>query len=99
MTSSYFTGFAIADYYNELNGKGFKESKKWIKAHEGYASAVGSIGHVFLMIPIVGIVFSPVISTVAAGLAYQSVLEKEGGFYFEKTKLAIVRKKHALKYS
>lgn len=77
MTSSYYTGFAIADYYNELNGISYKESKKWIKSHQGYASAIGSIGSLLLMIPVVGIVFSPVISTVAAGLSYQKLIEED----------------------
>lgn len=77
MTSSYYSGFAIADYYNELNGVPYKASKKWIKSHQGYASAIGSIGSLLLMIPIVGIVFSPVISTVAAGLSYKKILEEK----------------------
>jgi uncharacterized protein involved in cysteine biosynthesis len=96
MTSSYYTGFAIGDYYNELNGIRYKDSKKWIKAHEGYASAVGSIGNVLLLIPIVGIIFSPVISTVAAGLAYQKILEEENGFVFDKKQLKLLRKRPQL---
>ncbi|MDH5474301.1 MAG: EI24 domain-containing protein [Cyclobacteriaceae bacterium] len=73
---SYFYGFAMIDYRNEYKGINAKESRRLIKHHRGIAFGNGVMFNITLLIPFVGVMFTPVIAVIAAGLAINVVDEQ-----------------------
>lgn len=73
---SYYAGFGNMDYTLEryLN---YSESKKFVKKHKGIAVGNGAVFTVMLFIPIVGIMLTLPISTVAATINTVEKLELE----------------------
>jgi len=61
----YFTGFGNMDYTLEryLN---YADTKKFVRQHHGLAVGNGFVFHLFLMIPLVGMVLALPLSTIAA---------------------------------
>lgn len=62
---AYFAGFGNMDYTLERHF-GYRESVKFVKAHRGFATGNGIIFMLFLLIPIVGIIFVLPLSVTAA---------------------------------
>ncbi|AFM13371.1 EI24 domain-containing protein [Turneriella parva] len=64
-TSSYFVGRSYFDYVFEMLGKP-REFGEMAKGYRAISVGVGMFSHVFLFVPIVGAVFTPILCVVAA---------------------------------
>lgn len=73
---AYFQGFSMMDYRNEYHRLSVVESMKYIKEHKGIAIGNGTVFQLFLLVPIIGTIFAPVFSIVAAALTIYKVEEK-----------------------
>ena len=62
----YYLGFAILDNYNEQFDLSISESAKYAQNFVGVSLALGLLLNVLLYIPLVGAVFAPLLSAVAA---------------------------------
>lgn len=72
---SYFMGYSMADYRNEYYGINSKESRKLIHNYFGLVLGNGLFFNLFLLVPLVGILFAPPIALIASGLSI-NYLEK-----------------------
>jgi len=72
---SYFMGYSMADYRNEYYGINSRESRKQINNHFGLVIGNGFFFNIFLLIPVLGVLFAPVFALVASGLSI-NYLEK-----------------------
>jgi CysZ protein len=66
---SWFVGYAFADYRNEYFGLNKRESRKLIRSYAGLVLGNGAFFNLFLLIPIVGVLFAPVFALVSSGLS------------------------------
>jgi CysZ protein len=67
----YFYGYALMDYTNERQKLNITQSNQSIKNRSGIAVANGMIFELIFIIPILGFVIAPILSTVAATIAMQ----------------------------
>lgn len=74
---SYYAGFGNMDYTMERYF-GYKESIQFVKRHKGTAVGNGFIFSLMLFIPLIGIMLTLPISTVASTVETLKKLEKEG---------------------
>ena len=73
---AYFQGFSMIDYRNEYHRLTVAESREFINSHKGLVIGNGAVFQIFLLIPIIGTIFAPVFSIVAAALAIEKLDEK-----------------------
>ncbi len=66
---SFFVGYSFMDYRNEHFGMSKKESHKLIMKYPGLVIGNGLFFNIFLLIPIIGVLFAPVFGLVASGLS------------------------------
>lgn len=69
LLESYFVGYSFMDYRNEHFGMSKKESRKLIMKYPGLVIGNGFFFNIFLLIPIIGVLFAPVFGLVASGLS------------------------------
>jgi CysZ protein len=67
----YFYGYALMDYTNERHKLNVMQSNQSITKRKGVAVANGMIFELIFLVPILGFVIAPIISTVAATIAMQ----------------------------
>lgn len=73
LVSAYFYGFSSIDFINERYRLSVSESVKYVKRHRALSVANGMFFHLWMYIPVLGIVFGPVTCTVAASLAVHKI--------------------------
>jgi CysZ protein len=70
----YFYGFSMIDYSNEREKLNIRESVKFVRKNRGMAVANGMVFYfVFFFIPVVGFIFTPAYSVIAATIAVDKV--------------------------
>ncbi|MDF2437087.1 MAG: hypothetical protein K0Q95_1463 [Bacteroidota bacterium] len=62
----YFYGFAMIDYTNERYNLNVKASTTFVRKHKGLAVGNGFVFSVIFAIPFAGVIFAPILATVAA---------------------------------
>ncbi len=65
LVQAYYAGFGNTDYYLERH-MGLRESAQQMKRNKGLAIGNGSIYLGLLLIPVLGVVFGPVLATISA---------------------------------
>ncbi len=65
LVQAYYAGFGNTDYYLERH-MGLRESARTVKQNKGLALGNGSIYLGLLLIPVVGVIFGPVLATISA---------------------------------
>lgn len=75
LVSAYFLGFSMLDYSLELKRLDAKSSINYIKKHKSLATGIGSVFQLMFLVPIIGWMFAPTYSAVAAYFAVEE-LEK-----------------------
>ena len=73
IVESYYFGFAMLDYRNEFMSLSAKESRLLINRHKGLVLGIGALFNLMLFIPFLGVLLAPVLSVVAAGLAFNEI--------------------------
>ncbi|MCC5946506.1 MAG: EI24 domain-containing protein [Bernardetiaceae bacterium] len=68
LIESYFLGFGVIDLRNEWARLSAKFSKRLIFNRLGFTLSVGLLHYALLLVPILGVLFSPIWACVAAGL-------------------------------
>jgi len=68
LIQSFFLGFAVMDNFNEQFGLKIKESYHFSKDYLGIGLAIGIVVNVLLYIPLLGVVVSPLLASVAVTL-------------------------------
>ncbi|MBB6460086.1 EI24 domain-containing protein [Flammeovirga kamogawensis] len=71
--NGYFYGYDILDNYFENWNVNIDKSKRFIQSHKTLTTTAGFGGGILAMIPIVGSIFSPIISVVATGLTLKEL--------------------------
>lgn len=74
LVGSYFVGFSLIDLFYERRKLSVSESSIKIKEQRGLAVACGMFFNLLLLVPVVGVLFSPAFSAIGATLA---VVERE----------------------
>ncbi|MEO8067035.1 MAG: EI24 domain-containing protein [Flavobacteriales bacterium] len=74
LVSSWFYGFSMFDYVNERRRLRMRESINALKAHRGMVLANGALFALAMKIPLLGMMFGPVMAAVGAAMA---VVEQE----------------------
>jgi CysZ protein len=74
---SYFFGYAMIDYRNEYYDIPRSESHEMITDHPGLAIGNGLFFNLSLLVPLLGILFAPVIALIAAGLTVNYVEKRK----------------------
>lgn len=70
---AFYYGFSMIDYHHELRRYSSRDSRKLVLRHKGVATGNGLVFHFLLLIPVVGTLFAPTFSIIAAGLAMEEV--------------------------
>lgn len=73
---SYYYGFSMIDYFNELEGLSAKESRDMIWSHKGMALGNGAMFNILLLIPVLGVMTSPLLALTASHLSLSKVSEE-----------------------
>lgn len=81
----YFFGYSLLDFTNERHRKRIKESNKTVWKMKGTAISLGMVFELALVIPVIGIVFIPVLGVAAATIAF---LEKNDSLKLAEGELA-----------
>lgn len=66
---SYFYGFSMIDYFNELKRMNARDSRDMIWSHKGLAIGNGAMFNILLFIPFIGVLIAPMLALTAAHLA------------------------------
>jgi CysZ protein len=77
IVESYFFGYSMSDYRNEFHGLTRSESRELINEHVGLVIGNGLFFNFCLLIPLIGVLFTPVFSLVAAGLSFNYVEKRK----------------------
>ena len=75
LLESYFMGYSMADYRNEFFRISSRDSRKLINNYLGLVLGNGLFFNIFLLIPLLGVLFAPTFALVASGLSI-NFLEK-----------------------
>ncbi|MBU1718325.1 MAG: EI24 domain-containing protein [Bacteroidetes bacterium] len=75
--SCYFYGFGMFDYSTERHRMSVRKSAEFMRQHKGMAIANGLVFYLFLLVPVVGLLFAPAYAAVAATIAYESIENPE----------------------
>ena len=70
---SYFYGFAFLDYTSERRRLNLKQSVAFIRKHKGVAIGNGIVFSLIFLVPVLGGIIAPILSAVAATLAYLKI--------------------------
>ena len=62
IVNSYYYGFSMMDYKNELNGLSIKDSSKYVWDNKGMAVSNGIVFNLIMLIPFVGVLISPMLA-------------------------------------
>jgi len=73
----YFMGFSMADYRNEYHKMTIKESTSKIHGYLGLILGNGVLFNIFLIVPVVGVLFAPAIALIASGLSINYVEKRK----------------------
>lgn len=73
----YFLGFSMLDYHYEFKQVSAKESMRLIRKHKGLAIGNGFGLYLIFFIPIIGLMFGPLLSVVSAGLSIERLEQKQ----------------------
>lgn len=73
----YYTGFSMMDYYNERKLLTSYQSSKQIYRNKWVAIANGFCFWLLLLVPVAGVVFSPLLSVVSATMSQIKIYEAE----------------------
>lgn len=66
----YFLGLSMADYRHEYKRLNAKKSLAVSKKHKGLLFGIGAGMYVCMFIPLVGVIFAPMLAVVAAGIGF-----------------------------
>lgn len=77
LIESYFFGYAMIDYRNEYYEIPPGESHEIIGEHPGLAIGNGFVFNLSLLIPVLGILFAPIIALIAAGLSVNYIEKRK----------------------
>jgi len=77
LLEGYFMGFSMADYRNEYHNMSEKESRKQIHSYLGLILGNGVLFNIFLIIPVIGVIFTPAIGLIASGLSINYVEKRK----------------------
>lgn len=75
LLESFFFGASMLDYRNEYFQLSVKSSLKQIFAHKGLVLGNGLALNLFILIPIVGVLFAPSFALIAAGIHANKVIQ------------------------
>lgn len=84
--SSYFYGFSMMDYVNERRRLTVKESAQFVWKHKGLTAGIGMMYNVLSWIPIIGMMFAPVLSAVAAVLSIHELIDLRTNLHAHRSK-------------
>jgi CysZ protein len=73
LVESYYVGFSMIDYRNEYKKIPFRQSILIVRSHRGFAIANGLAFNFLVLIPIIGVLFAPMLSAVAAGIGIHKI--------------------------
>ncbi|GAB4110975.1 MAG: hypothetical protein OHK0057_11690 [Thermoflexibacter sp.] len=73
LIESYYIGFSMIDYRNEYKKIPFRQSILIVRKHRGFAIANGLVFNLLILIPVVGVLFAPSLSAVAAGIGIEKI--------------------------
>ncbi len=73
LIESYYVGFSMIDYRNEYKKIPFRQSILIVRKHRGFAIANGLVFSFLVLIPVVGVLFAPPLSAVAAGIGIHEI--------------------------
>lgn len=76
-TSSYFVGRSYFDYVFEMLGKP-REFGEMAKGYRAISVGLGMFSHVFLFVPLIGAVFTPILCVVAATRIFAESSKQKG---------------------
>lgn len=79
IVESYFFGMVMMDYSYEMDGADRKESLQMVRRNAGIAIGNGLIFSVIVLIPLLGVIFAPILSLLAARVAIDET--KNAKFY------------------
>lgn len=68
IVTSYFVGNAFFDNYNEQQKLNIKESDICIRHHAGAATALGIVASTTLLIPLIGVLITPIFGAITANI-------------------------------
>lgn len=74
---SYFMGFSFADYRNDHHQLSMRDSQHIINTYPGLIIGNGLCFNLFLLVPLIGILFAPVFALTASGLAINLVEKRK----------------------
>jgi len=74
---SYFMGYSFADYRNDHHHLTSRQSHQVINSYPGLIIGNGLCFNLFLLIPVIGILFAPVFALTASGLAINLVEKRK----------------------
>mgnify|MGYP001170173739 CR=1 FL=1 len=81
----YFYGFSMIDYSNERYKLKISDSVKFVRKNRGMAVANGLVFYLFFFfVPVVGFIFAPAYSVIAATIAVSKVQKTEGNYRPER---------------
>jgi CysZ protein len=67
--SAYFYGFSMMDYISERHKLSLRQGVRFVRQNRGMAFANGAIFDLLMRIPVIGVIFAPIIGCVGATLA------------------------------
>ncbi len=76
---SYFFSMVMMDYSYEMDGASKEESLQLIRQNAGIAVGNGLVFNVIVLIPLLGVIFAPILSLIAARVAIDEI--KNAKFY------------------
>ena len=73
----YFIGFSMMDYSCERNKMGVIKSIRFIRSNMGIACGIGFCYSILMWLPMVGMMFAPVMAVAGATMAVEEIKKKE----------------------
>ncbi len=73
----YFIGFSMLDYSCERNKMGVIKSIRFIRSNTGLACGLGFCYSVFMWIPLVGLMFGPIMAVTGGTMIFEELQQKE----------------------
>lgn len=73
---SYYYGFSMIDYFNELENLSAKQSRQMIWSHRALALGNGAMFNILLLIPVIGVMTAPLVALTASHLSLVKVSSK-----------------------
>jgi len=70
LVQSYYYGFSMIDYRNELNGMNIKQSSDFVWHNKGIAIGNGVVFNLIILIPFLGVLVAPMLALVSVFLSF-----------------------------